>query len=55
MNGYWFCDGHRYIVARACEGLAHEVFGPRVPFELAITIITTVIIRIKIEWLVGRA
>jgi hypothetical protein len=26
MNGYRFCDGHRY---RACEGLAHEVFGLR--------------------------
>jgi hypothetical protein len=55
MHGRRFCDCDRYIVARASEGLAHEILGPRVPLLLAITVITTVVIRVKVEWLVDRA
>jgi len=55
MHQRRFCDGHRYIVARANEGLAQEVIDPQIPLELAITVIATVIIHVKIEWLVDRA
>jgi hypothetical protein len=46
-----FGDGDRNIVAQVGEGLAREVCGPQIPLELAIVIVTAVVIRIKIEWL----
>jgi len=51
----WFRDDDRYIIARASEGLAHEILDPRVPLQFAIAVITTVVIPVKTEWLMNRA
>jgi hypothetical protein len=55
LYGHWLGDGDRDIIAHVGEGLAREVRGPQVPFELAIITIPIVVDRVKVEWLWERA
>jgi hypothetical protein len=50
LYGHWLGDGNRDIIAHVSEGLAREISGPQVPFELTLATIPIVNVRIKVEW-----